>query len=271
MGIKSLKSPNFLKTTKINSKGQAALMDSLFFLVIVSAVCTTLFFFTVNYGKQLDSQINSFYSTDFAADTIKVVSYINVLRTGMSVYDADGLVELDYLLAMMKEDYGNKKEFSCKTKKAIASTFNSVLKPFSDSLDYAFYFVNKSEDRFLFLMMAIHECSDDDPEACVCYDNFNDPACKNYVSGGNNPPKISLTHYYCTPNNIRILDQLVFPYVGKVDKATSKFDFLDSSGRSVVFDAELAMWVTKDVPVLRDLKENKDFNCVPINFEEPCP
>ena len=88
---------------------------------------------------------------------------------------------------------------------------------------------------------------------------------------GNNPPKISLTHYYCTPNNIRILDQLVFPYVGKVDKATSKFDFLDSSGRSVVFDAELAMWVTKDVPVLRDLKENKDFNCVPINFEEPCP
>ena len=122
-----VKLSNLFKTINPNSKGQAALMDSLFFLAIVSAVCTTLFFFTVNYGKQLDSQINSFYSTDFAADTIKVVSYINVLRTGMSVYDADGLVELDYLLAMMKEDYGNKRVF-LQNKKAIASTFNSVSK-----------------------------------------------------------------------------------------------------------------------------------------------
>lgn len=211
--------------------------------------------------------MNSFYSSDFAADTIKVVSYINVLRNGLSVYDySSGPVELDYLLAMMKEDYGDKKEFTCQTKKAVASTFDSVLKPFSDSLDYAFYFVNKSEDKFLFLMLVLHECSGDEL-SCICYGNVNDPTCAPYV---NSMPNVELNYYYCTPSSIRVLEENVFPYAGKVDTAISKFDFLDSSGNSVVFDAELAMWVTRDIRYLTNISTHTDLNCSKIEFAQPC-
>lgn len=259
----------------INQKGQAALMDSIFFMTIVSAICTTLFLFTANYGTQLDQQVSSFYSTDFASDTLKVVSYVNVLRDGTSIYgDQDNGYnnpELDYLLTMMKEDYADKKEFSCETRKAIASTFDSVLKPFSDSIDYAFYFLNRDQGKFLFLMMAIHECDPRFAVECNCYKNYGDAACANKTDF---VPEIKLSYYYCTPQDKDILTKNVFPYAGKVDTAVGKLAFSDSNPNvttPVVFDIELAMWVSKDIAALKDVPNpTSDFNCSPIELTFDC-
>ncbi len=263
------------KNSSINSRGQAALMDSIFFMAIVSAICTTLFFFTANYGNQLDKQVASFYSTDFAADTLKVVSYVSVLRDGLSVYgDPDiGYVnpELDYLLAMMKEDYADKKEFSCETRKSIASTFDAVLKPFSDSLDYAFYFVNRQQNNFLFMMLAVHECDPSNIEGCRCFGNYSDPTCSGRA---NDRPEIKLNYYYCTPQNNNILKDKVFPYAGKVDTVIGKLAFSDSNPNvttPVVFDVELAMWISKSITSLKDISvQGNDFNCALIDFDRSC-
>ncbi|HNV01274.1 MAG TPA: hypothetical protein PKK60_02485 [archaeon] len=266
-----------MKQIFLGQKGQAALMDSLFFMAIVSAICTTLFFFTANYGVQLDKQVSAFYSSDFASDTLKVVSYINVLRDGSSIYQhSGGPVELDYLLAMMKEDYSDKKEFSCQTRKALVNTFDSSLKPFSDSLDYAFYFVNTNQDSFLFLMMVVHECNKEVyPEECICYKNYSSSACTGNTEGVNSPDFIKLNYYYCKPQSTGILKDKVFPYAGKVDVASSKFDFTDDITKtksSTFYDAELAMWVSKDIESLNSLsQQGSEFNCVLIDPAVPCP
>jgi hypothetical protein len=244
-----------------NQRGQAALMDSLFFLAIVSTICTSLFFFMVNYGGQVDKQVSSFYSRDFAADSLKVVSYINVLRTGDSVFSSPDISEYDYLLAMMKEDYADKKEFSCETRKSAASTLQSVLKPFDDSIDYAFYLLNESQTEYLFLLLAVHECSD--PAACKVSKADTD-----YTD------IVKRKYYYCKPQSKDILEKQVFPLAGQVDSSSGKVTFTQPTERNtqgIPFIMGLSMWVSKDILVLNTLQTNKEFNCVLIDLEAECP
>jgi len=245
----------------MNSRGQAALMDSIFFLMIVSTICTTLFFFMVNYGGQVDKQVSSFYSRDFAADSLKVVSYINIVRTGDSVFAAADNYEYDYLLAMMKEDYADKKEFSCETRKAAASTLQSVLKPFDDSIDYAFYLLNESQTEYLFLMFAVHECTD--------------PAvCKQSGANVDLSEVVRRRYYYCKPQNKDVLEKQVFPYAGQVDSSVGKVTFTQPETRDtqgIPFVMGLSMWVSKDITVLNTLQTNREFNCILIDLESICP
>ena len=265
--------------------GQAALTDSLFFLAIVSTICTSLFFFAINYGLQLEQEINSFYASDFANDSLKVVTYINVLRTGYSVYDAkhDGTDEYDYLLAVIKEDYANQagktRRLTEVTRRAIASTLDSVLRPFQDSIDYSFYIMpstNNKTEKFLFLLLAVHECTSGD--ACNPVPVL-DPVTGNYVVPSDEELEIERVYYYCEPRDNAILAEEVFPYVGQVDSAVGKitlFDTestIDSQGRPFLMG--LDVWVSKDIATLAELKDNTktpDFNCTPIDvsagFEE---
>ena len=124
----------------LNEKGQAALVDSIIFLTIVSTIVTMLLFFMVDYGDRVNVQLDSLYAEDFSIDTLKVITYINVLRDGRSVFeydeDEENSPEYDYLLARMKEDYADTQSFSLNTKKAISNTVADTLRPFEKSIDY---------------------------------------------------------------------------------------------------------------------------------------
>ncbi|MCX6800795.1 MAG: hypothetical protein NTZ73_01250 [Candidatus Diapherotrites archaeon] len=247
--------------------GQAALTDSLFFLAIVSMICTLLFYFLINYGATVEEQINSFYSGDFAMDTLKVIAYVNVMRDGTSIYSLTGdNPQYDYLLAMIKEDYaessGNQNpSLNSATRKAIANTVHSVMKPFEHSVDYAFYLFQEDSQKFLFLLMGVHECKKSGTE------------CEKDSSG--NIVGSERRMYYCIPASPGILKDKVFPYVGKVDSATSKV-FLDKgtskdlsavTGVGANYIMSLDLWISKDVNNLwgLDSAANKaDFNCALI-------
>lgn len=251
-----------------DERGQAALMDSLFFLAIVAVVCTGLFFFTVNYGKSMEQQVNAFYSRDFAADSLKVISYVNVMRNGDDIFTADpnpsfgdpgvnaASKEYDYLLALMKEDYSDKKEFSCTTKQAIKSTLSSVLKPFDNSIDYGYYLFRFSEQKYLFLMLAVHKCTG--------------PGCK---IKGSDDYVVSREYYFCAPQSRDVLEKYVFPYVGQVDTSIGKVTFKEpdtsTGSQGTPFIMGLSMWVAKDLNVFNDLNQVGDnFNCATV---EVCP
>jgi hypothetical protein len=251
---------------KLNSKGQAALMDSLFFLTIVAAITAMLFFYMTSYGNQMNNQLDAFYTKDFAADSLKVITYVNVLRDGTSLEDyADGgplkdeTPEFDYLLTLMKEDYSDKQEFSGTTIQAIALTLNSVLKPFS-SVDYAFYILNESKTDYLFLMFSVHEgelTSVGDKKYDVVY--------------------VDRIFYSCKPDSQKVLTKYVTPYVGQVDQSRGKISFVDpdaddSSGKPFIIG--LDVWVSKELPAIRafnpdfhdtldpeDVQAGRDFNC----------
>jgi len=237
-------------------RGQAALVDSLFFIAIVAALCTGLFYFAINYGSNSESLLYSFYSSDFATDSLKVMTYINVMRDGSPVNATNAasstiLVnpEFDYLLALIKEDYAEntgkgKEAVSITTQTAIAQTIYSVLKPFDDSIDYVFYIskegVRAGEAKFLVMIFALHKCFSDD---CT-YQNPN--------------KEVRRVFYACEPSQSNVLEKFVFSNVGKVDSALGKINLGSSAGSFSPFVTGLHLWVSKRIEPLEAVIETSE-------------
>ncbi|MFA6268937.1 MAG: hypothetical protein WC652_03935, partial [archaeon] len=197
----------------LNERGQAALVDSLFFIAIVSAICTGLFYYAINYGLGSESLLNSFYSSDFAMDSLKVITYVNVMRDGsaVSLNSPVEFQEYDYLLALLKEDFAQNKLIGEGSRKAIANTLYSVLKPFDDSIDYAFFITKEGttvgEAKFIALIIAAHV-----PGPVTGAGDYCEPNTTNCYS-------IKRVFYSCDPTEKTVLEKYIFPNVGKVDSA----------------------------------------------------
>lgn len=251
------------KKNIFNQKGQAALMDSIFFLTIIATICTTLFFFAINYGSTTSDQINSFYSRDFANDSLKVVSYINVSREGKSLDEinaSNDYAQLDYLLALIKEDYADKQEISEKTTTAIARTLNDVMLPFDSAIDYAFFMVNESDEDYLFLLLATHQC---DETIDLDNDGLQDCIDPNVERDDD---LIQRKYFYCEPLDNQVLEKQIYPKLNKIDSAFGKVTFsesFESQSQGRPFVLGLSVWVTSDIPELKEdnLTNSSDFNC----------
>jgi len=247
------------KRMRMNHKGQAALMDSIIFLTIVASITAGMFFFTINYGTQTKEQVNDFYASDFAVDSLKVITYINVLRTGDDFgYLASGeTVELDYLLALIKEDYADTKTLSPETTKALVATLSATMKPFDRAYDYSFYLVNESEKNFLFALFALHECTSD-PSIC---------------DDATNPNKeIDRVFYYCTPGVSDFLEKEVFPRAGKINSGYGKVTLSENIGTSTesrIYIMGLHTWSARNISSLQDLELNVDLDCTKIVLATP--
>jgi len=246
----------------LNKKGQAALLDSIFFLTIVASISAGLLFFTVNYGLQTQEQLTSFYSTDFCADALKIITYINVTRQGDKVTSADIYadpqnIELDYLLALIKEDYADKKEMSERTKNALKNTLESALRPFEASVDYTYYLFDETTNKYLFLIFAIHDCT-----GAGCTDATS------------SDKVVERNFYFCTPSTVStFLENDLFPTLGKVDSAYGKVNLpiIVRGGAGVenveseAFIMGLHVWVVKNSTELKKIKTDLDLNCSIIN------
>ncbi len=250
----------------LNEKsGQAALVDSLFFIAIVSTICTGLFYFATYYGMGPEALLNSFYSSDFAMDSLKVITYVNVMRDGSPVNleiasTAGSLTEYDYLLALMKEDFAQNKVIGKETQIAISNTLYSVLRPFDDSIDYIFYISRESNvvtsAKYLTLIIATHECT------ANCEGNVDE------TLRGPSTRQVSRVFYSCQPTINKVLETKIFPNVGKIDSAYGKVNLNDSP-----YIMGLHTWVAKNITVLRELpiedKSDPDLNCSQILIKNP--
>jgi len=249
-----------------DSRAQAALVDSLFFIAIVSAICTGLFYFAINYGLSTESSLNSFYSSDFAMDSLKVITYVNVMRDGSAVsIDPSAPVsasEYDYLLAFIKEDFAQNKSIGIESRRAIANTLYSVLKPFDDSIDYVFYVIKEGatiqEAKYVALIMAVHVTSDSGEENQYYCDSLTKKCFY-----------IHRVFYSCNPTEKSMLEKSVFPNLGRVDSAIGKITLSDSPSSSSPYTIGLHTWVSKRIEVLNNLDSNNSFNCTKIDGVPP--
>jgi len=154
----------------------------------------------------------------------------------------------------MKEDYADNQEFSSETTRAIALNLNSVLKPFDDSIDYSFYLLSEGESDFLFLLLAVHQGEQ----------SLVDPDKKKYETD-----YVERVYYTCQPLNQDVLVKHVTPFVGEVNQSKGKISFVDpgisdSSGRPFIIG--LDVWISKELPVIKDLDPKstfagQDLNC----------
>lgn len=239
----------------MNQKGQAALVDSMFFIAIVAALGTGLFYFAINYGLSSESLLNSFYSSDFAADALKVITYVNITRDGrilMPEMTASPSDEFDYLFTIIKEDYAehstDENKITLDTQKSIAKTIYAVLKPFDNSFDYIFFITKEGglqgEQKFLVLIFALHKLSDpNDPSSAVVRE-----------------------YYTCKPVFSNVIERYIYPNAGSLDSSIGRISLCEKSGECSSFLLGIDIWVSKKADVFTKITtgENTDFRCVPL-------
>lgn len=72
-------------------KGQAALFDSIFFLIIVMGAVTMLFQFVYSYGASQDNAIRSAYTLDFLQSLMKSIYYVDAGSISSDLGECDEL------------------------------------------------------------------------------------------------------------------------------------------------------------------------------------
>src|SRR3989344_894102 len=137
----------------MNQKGQAAVTDALYFLMIVTFLSIFLFGFANSYGNSVKQQINDELNVTFATNALKTILYSSTTRDpGASINDPDA--EIDYLAAILKEDFADDQELSEPTRKVLGKTISRILSPIEDNLDYIFIITtagNEAEKKIVFM------------------------------------------------------------------------------------------------------------------------
>jgi hypothetical protein len=120
---------------KTNQKGQAAVTDALYFLMIVTFLSIFLFGFGNTYGNSVRSGISDEADTSFVTNALKSILYSSTPRdTKQSISDPN--VEIDSLLALIKEDYADDETIGSEEREVFAKTISSIMSPVQDTKDY---------------------------------------------------------------------------------------------------------------------------------------
>lgn len=142
----------------LNEKGQAAVTDALYFLTIVVGLSSFLFVFAVTYGNLVDAKINQTYEVDYTTSALKTVFYSSAPRDATKTLATEGACktdEIDYLLALVKEDYLNGADIN-ETNRLLSKNVRAVMRPLEKSHDYLFYmFDNLGNPVFVFMHSAV--------------------------------------------------------------------------------------------------------------------
>lgn len=128
-----------------DQRGQAAVTDALYFLIVVTFLSIFMFGFANTYGNSVKEKISNEYSTTFATNALKTILYSSTPRDpGKTVYDRDA--EIDYLLAVIKEDYSDDVELGKAQRKVLGKTISAVMRPIADTKDHIFSITIPKQD-----------------------------------------------------------------------------------------------------------------------------
>jgi hypothetical protein len=206
----------------LGQEGQAALTDALYFLLIVSALSTFLFFFAANYGLTVQQRVVSQYWRAYATSALETILYSSTPRiSGQALDQAD---EVDYLLAAVKEDFADDSEID-ETRGVLAQNIKGIMQPLAGNFDYLFYLYLSDTKEFAFVMLYTREA----PEI---------------TDGKVSPGDAKI--FFCKPKTLDDLEGLV-ESVGSSAQSNARIQLieLDESGNASypIAQASLTMWV----------------------------
>lgn len=148
-------------------KGQAAITDALFFLLIIVTLSVLLFRYSSTYGVRVEKASNDLYFKDYTNSVLRTIFYTSV-PLDFSL-DLNSAKETDYLMTQIKQDFyadgkiGNtdindlgNENYKDIAKYNLFHTVKATMYPLS-SHDYVFYLYNQTEinDRFFYFMIKI--------------------------------------------------------------------------------------------------------------------
>lgn len=233
---KSRKQSSLLGFQKFDSSGQAALTDSLFFLLIVSGVCTFMFLFVSSYGQSIDRQLLREYRQDYASSALKTIMYSSIPR--IESEKLDDSKQVDYLLAELKEDFADDGTLN-ESQEKLKIIVSKIMAPFHRNADYMFYiyFPDADSEKFQFFLLSIS--------------SIDVVGSGREVTIGNSGKKI---FYSCKPDNMNSVSRSLLSQAGEISQAVgrSKFLRIDPSGTEIgnsppIAQIGLAMWIPKKI------------------------
>jgi hypothetical protein len=202
-----------------SSRGQAAVTDALFLLVIISSLTGFLFIFAANYGKGISDQVTRNDSFEFVSSALKTIMYQSAPRDAtISLTDAstDPTKEVDYLMAMLKEDYADDGDITLNTRQNMAKSIYAVMRPVADTQDYIFSINTAQEYVLVILWKTRFLVREKGSNAYVPYNEGVDPErFQDVITDKDEPHEM----FYCKPSVSDNPLQKLFLRVGTATQA----------------------------------------------------
>ncbi|MDP2666491.1 MAG: hypothetical protein Q8P05_03255 [Candidatus Diapherotrites archaeon] len=236
--------------------GQAAVTDALFLLVIISGLTAFMLLFSANYGKGISDQVNRNDSFEFVASALKTIMYQSVARNADEIINPlhpDPEQEVDYLMALVKEDFADDTQLSVNTQKNLARSVFHVMRPIADSHDYIFAINTAQKYVFVILWRT---------EFIPSPNRFGDVQVD---------PQNSHRMYSCAPLLSDNALQRLALRVGNTTEAQALVNMVEFTGNSFLLSQDttatragvtLATWTATVIPDA----EWQLLNCTPIAF-----
>lgn len=225
----------------VNKKGQAAVTDTLYFMLIISGLCVFVFSFSNGYGALVSERLALQYSTDYSTAALKTILYSSVPRHAGDNFFSGSDVETDHLLAVVKEHYADTGEIGT-AGNLLADNIIAIMRPASGTYDYAFYIYDVDNQGIIFSFFHISKGS-------------LDPTDLKYRSIGSPDEDEPYVEYICTFDDPALADGLqqlrtMITHIGITYSASARILFLtlvdeDNVGRKVG-QADLIMWPGTD-------------------------
>ncbi|MFH1256091.1 MAG: hypothetical protein V1494_02250 [Candidatus Diapherotrites archaeon] len=235
-----------------DKKGQAALTDAMFFLLIVTGLSVFLYSFANTFGANVDRGLLRQGNSDFASSALSTILYSSTPRDPANSIYQDG-VEIDHLLAYIKEDFATEKtgaieSLSDETKMVLAKNVYATLSPISNSFDYLFFIYIKNEDRYVFAFMHLSNPA----YFCKYAGNAGLDACRNF-----DPSKPAHSNLFCTSLSAEKISS-IYARAGSTGQAFSTLKLVRKSASSasepstVPAEADLIIWSPVDLKEVID-------------------
>jgi hypothetical protein len=255
----------------LDQRGQAAVTDALFMLLIISGLSVMLFVFSATYGQDISNHILRQYSVDYTTDALKTLLYSSTPRfpgEPLNPRLPGAAEEVDYLLAVVKEDYADSLTLNDETKFVLMKNVEKIMQPVSDQFDYLFLITTQAPIDYIYILLYKTEF--------ICLKDGQAVSCeaeeRDVVIVPPQPPNPSHKFYYCKPSSPQVISNLIFA-VGDSSQSNSPMLLLRSSeqyGLGVVnAQASLLVWPATLIP--SSFMRPTDLNCVEAPLTPPPP
>ena len=132
-------------------KGQAAITDALFTLLIISSLCLMLYSFAATYGSDIMTHFLRQYAVDYTTDALRTFLYCSAARQpDLNLNEEEAIP--DYTLVLLKEAYFEMKQsedgtFNEERVKTFISTIRTIMQPLADQFDYMLVFTSAPQEE----------------------------------------------------------------------------------------------------------------------------
>ncbi len=192
-----------IKIFFLDKKAQAAITDALYFLTIVATLCLFLFVFATQYGNTVSQSIKDRYLEEYEASALKTILYSSTPRDPASDLSSK---ELDFLLAIVKEDYADDQVLD-ETRIVLKKNIELVMSSKSASFDYIFYiYSSETKNPFPFFLFYKSEWPEGLPIPGIVGGRNIDCAA--------NPELCGHKSWFCEPKTLAQLDNLLLGVSG---------------------------------------------------------